>query len=337
MNAILVVLVATATLTFAKTDKCRILALGGGGTLGAYEAGVIEGLITSLPATERSYDYITGVSVGALNMIELAFTNPGEEESAIAQLKDLWFNIKSSDIFVNWQLGIVDGLFFKKGAFDSSPEKELIKGRIKGREFKRKFQFATTDMSSGQVKYVDETCPREKLIDYLMATSAFPGALPYQSLDGTEYSDGGCILNINVVGAMNRCLKDGFLEEDIIVDSVINHEKKQLVSNMSDSVAYQMVLRYFSINSYLKTWYDVYDAIVAYPEAKFRYIISPTKSLPQYPIVPLDFKTADLIKMYQIGLDDGINAVKKSVSNAKEEIDGFRKFLFKSKYGNAFD
>jgi predicted patatin/cPLA2 family phospholipase len=318
------------------SNKCRILALGGGGTKGAFQAGAIEGFLKALPPEERIYDYITGVSVGALNMVILAQSQPGNELSAVEHLKELWYNIKAENIFINWPNGFIDGLFFKHGAFDSSPEKALINGLLYGTEFKRKFQFAVTDMSEGSVKYYDEKVPKAKIVDYLLATSAFPGALPYQNLDGTQFSDGGCILNVNVMGAMNRCLKDGFMEDDIIVDMIVTNQKKPIYSNMSDAVAYQMVLRYFSINSYLKTWHDIYDAVVAYPEAHFRYIISPTKSLPEYPIVPLNFNSADILKMYQIGLEDGANIVKKSLSNFKESMEEYRKIVTQMKYGDAF-
>jgi predicted acylesterase/phospholipase RssA len=47
--------------------KCRILALRGGGVHGAYEAGVLKGFVESLDPIDINYDYISGVSVGAIN------------------------------------------------------------------------------------------------------------------------------------------------------------------------------------------------------------------------------------------------------------------------------
>jgi len=40
-------------------------------------------------------------------------------------------------------------------------------------------------MNTGKAKLIDETCPREDLIDYIMASTAYPGAMPFVSKDGT--------------------------------------------------------------------------------------------------------------------------------------------------------
>jgi len=50
--------------------KYKLLALGGGGNKGAYQAGVVHELIGKLGS---DYDYITGVSVGALNSLAFIF------------------------------------------------------------------------------------------------------------------------------------------------------------------------------------------------------------------------------------------------------------------------
>jgi len=57
-------------------------------------------------------------------------------------------------------------------------------------------------MNSGFAKYVDESISREQLINYTMASTAFPGTFPFVSMDGTEYSDGGCITNVNIARAV---------------------------------------------------------------------------------------------------------------------------------------
>ena len=59
--------------------KCRILSLRGGGVHGAFEVGVLKAMIDNMPAQEMMYDYVGGVSVGALNASVLASFAPGEE------------------------------------------------------------------------------------------------------------------------------------------------------------------------------------------------------------------------------------------------------------------
>ena len=50
-----------------KDEKCRVLALRGGGNKGAYEVGALKAFITVLDPKEVAYDVIEGISIGGLN------------------------------------------------------------------------------------------------------------------------------------------------------------------------------------------------------------------------------------------------------------------------------
>src|ERR1700758_2848073 len=65
-----------------------ILALQGGGALGAYQAGVFEGM------TEAGYlpDWITGVSIGAINGALIAGNSPRQR---IERLRAFWDRVSS--------------------------------------------------------------------------------------------------------------------------------------------------------------------------------------------------------------------------------------------------
>jgi NTE family protein len=67
---------------------CVILVLQGGGALGAYQAGVFEGMTEAgcLP------DWITGVSIGAINGALIAGNRP---EQRIARLRAFWDLVSS--------------------------------------------------------------------------------------------------------------------------------------------------------------------------------------------------------------------------------------------------
>jgi predicted acylesterase/phospholipase RssA len=57
--------------------KCRVLALRGGGVHGAYEVGVLKAFTEFLDPIDINYDYISGVSIGALNTAVFAMYPPG--------------------------------------------------------------------------------------------------------------------------------------------------------------------------------------------------------------------------------------------------------------------
>lgn len=53
-------------------DKCRVLALRGGGTKGAYEIGALKVMSEMLDPIDIAYDVVEGVSIGGFNAGYLA-------------------------------------------------------------------------------------------------------------------------------------------------------------------------------------------------------------------------------------------------------------------------
>ena len=63
--------------------KCRILSLRGGGVHGAWEVGVLKAMAEKINPDDMRYDYIAGVSIGAVNAAILASYEKGREVEAI--------------------------------------------------------------------------------------------------------------------------------------------------------------------------------------------------------------------------------------------------------------
>ena len=61
--------------------QCKALAMAGGGSKGAYEAGVLYGMIRSgdKNSTKFAYDVVTGVSIGSVNSAGVSLWQPGTE------------------------------------------------------------------------------------------------------------------------------------------------------------------------------------------------------------------------------------------------------------------
>ena len=81
--------VATATAErYQQRAEHTVLVLQGGGALGAYQAGVYEGL------TEVGFapDWVTGVSIGAINAALVAGNPP---ETRIAKLREFWERVSA--------------------------------------------------------------------------------------------------------------------------------------------------------------------------------------------------------------------------------------------------
>ncbi|KAJ1612440.1 secreted alpha beta hydrolase-like protein [Cryptosporidium canis] len=81
----------------SREDKCYVLLLSGGANRGAWQTGVLRGLlgqhITKYNNTLR-WDVIGGVSIGGVLALAGLFHEPGEEFSYVNHLWNLWSNIR---------------------------------------------------------------------------------------------------------------------------------------------------------------------------------------------------------------------------------------------------
>ena len=59
---------------------------------GSFEVGVLKTFVKELDPTEVHYDYISGVSIGAVNGSTLALFDFGKEKEAVQFLEDLYMS-----------------------------------------------------------------------------------------------------------------------------------------------------------------------------------------------------------------------------------------------------
>ena len=81
------------------TGRCNVLALGGGGTKGAYEVGAVNHLYRTLKAPDNYYDVFSGVSVGSLNAFGYGCFANGDEEKAAVFMETSWKNLRTNNIW----------------------------------------------------------------------------------------------------------------------------------------------------------------------------------------------------------------------------------------------
>lgn len=70
-----------AVTAYAK-DTCNALVLSGGGSNGAWEVGVLWGLVHYGNPADFEWDYLTGISAGSINTAGMVGWAPGEEIQA---------------------------------------------------------------------------------------------------------------------------------------------------------------------------------------------------------------------------------------------------------------
>ncbi|GAB2905176.1 patatin-like phospholipase family protein [Paralcaligenes ginsengisoli] len=216
------------------------LVLQGGGALGAYQAGVFQGLSEAGIEPDR----LSGISIGALNTAIIAGNPP---EKRIARLVEFWETICQPNLglapnpFIEqsfFNLGdavrqtmsalsaasaVMDGQkgFFKPrfpspaftassnpgqaSYYDTSPLKETLErlcdfDRINSGELH--VSVGAVNVRTGNFNYFDNTKIALRP-EHFMASGALPPAFPAIEIDGEYYWDGGLVSNTPLSDVLN--------------------------------------------------------------------------------------------------------------------------------------
>lgn len=174
------------------------LVLSGGGAKGAYQVGVIEELLQE----KVSIDLITGSSIGAFNGALLAeFINSGMSSRNIEKtLNHIWKEVKDF-LKINWQ-GFLNNILTPldfPSLFTNEAIAELLKNYIpENRKFKDytrcQLSITGTNLSNYELDTFDYNS-KVSVHEAVLASMAYPAALPAVDIDGDYYIDGGTLNN----------------------------------------------------------------------------------------------------------------------------------------------
>ncbi len=200
------------------------LVFQGGGALGAYQAGVYEGLHEA----GIEPDWIIGTSIGAINAGIIAGNRP---EDRLNRLKEFWGRVRhpasvtsmaslpflgSTFAAMNAVTSGVPGFFAPNlmafmgpkmplgaeaaGYYSTAPLQNTLEGLINADLFASqtpRVTFGAANVSSGEMRYFDSKTDALTL-RHVMASGALPPAFPAVRIDGELYWDGGILSNTPV-------------------------------------------------------------------------------------------------------------------------------------------
>jgi hypothetical protein len=309
--------------------SCYVLALEGGGDKGAYQAGAIKGLIETIPEGQREWSVITGISVGSLNAAGLSAFELGEEAEAIEFILSIWRQIRGDkDIYHNWWLGPLYGLFFKTGLYDTELLHNLLKTLLKDKTIKRNLIIGTTNIETGLFERFDsDSSSVGDTIYEVMTSTAFPVIFPNIDYKDNTYIDGGVKLSVDIAAGIQKCIDKGYNQTSIYVDVVLCNSKVLPEKDSSNFHPLQVLIRYLEISGYDNAMMDVDLVLNIFHQVNFRYIVAPTQKLPSG-MIPLDFTPSQIEKMINMGIADAIDVIamgegvnfKSLNSNYKQEL-----------------
>lgn len=186
----------------AEMKKEKIgLALGGGGARGSATLAIIK----ELESLNLKFDYISGTSVGAI--IGAYYALYGEIDSLVKEV----LSFKKLELINFFDFS----LFNKKSIIQAKKYTKYLKGKFGDKTFKDTkipLVVVTTNIQSGEVEYLNHG----KILDAVLASSAFPIVFPPYKIDGKILMDGGILNNLpfeilfkekmNKVIAINLCM-----------------------------------------------------------------------------------------------------------------------------------
>src|SRR6056297_19182 len=176
----------------------RVLILSGGGSKGAFQAGVIE----QLNREGWDPDAVAGISVGALNGVMVA---TGQSDKLIK----IWQDLREEQVlkkrridrqaksYLLHKIGVEKATL---GFFDNSPLKKKLKESV-GSKFTKHYYCGTVNIETGAYK---EHIARPLMVpwnylDAVIASTAIPVVFDPVNLDGELHVDGG-VRHMNPIG-----------------------------------------------------------------------------------------------------------------------------------------
>jgi predicted acylesterase/phospholipase RssA len=128
--------------------------LSGGGSNGAWEVGVLWGLAHYGNPEDFAYDWITGVSAGAINSAALTGFAPSEIAEATEFLSETFTTLTTDQIWRVWPEGLKYSVLNKPSLLDDSPAVEFMTNFLSDPRFvdgfKRDFTLGAVNVETGE-------------------------------------------------------------------------------------------------------------------------------------------------------------------------------------------
>lgn len=302
--------------------RCRAIAFAGGCDKGPYEAGVLLGLVKSLPSGAAQYDVVTGISVGAINGLVLSRFAKGKELEAANYLVNFWKDFKYYQFYDDWWGGLVEGLFVKSGLYNSAAMNSTIYEKLLVNEkFERMLVVGTTNLVDGQFYTFNSTLAVDKVLTGVLGSAAMSGIFPVVNYGSMNLIDGSIKFAVDILSAVNQCESKGFDYNLIDVDVVMCNAKKLNKISADGYNSMQTLLRYLAITSYNNVMQVITNARHFYPEVNIRTVVSPSSDIESFfQIYPYDFSSSEILNMLEVGERDGQAAAQQAILKEMKEI-----------------
>jgi NTE family protein len=256
--------------------ECIALVLQGGGALGAFQAGVYQGLVEA----NLNPDWVAGISIGAINAALIAGNPP---EARLDKLRAFWEQVTTPFLFDpfgiahHWLRGDLGHVFLNRlrasaTLFEGAPgffkprmpppyfappgtveatsyyDTSALRGTLERLvDFDRinsgemRFSVGAVNIRTGNFVYFDSTTHTIRP-EHIMASGALPPGCPAIEVDGELYWDGGLVSNTPL-----QWVVQGDTRQDTLTFQVdLWSARGDMPSDLNDVMARQKEIQYSS-------------------------------------------------------------------------------------------
>jgi len=320
----------------------NILTLSGGGTRGAFGAGLMYGWDKSGDIPE--FDIVTGVSTGAV-MATFVFLGGDELERA----KDFYTKSHTNDIYTSSWLSFLGSAYVMNPAplkkLFAKHFNEALLNRVAAEHAKgRRLYIGTTNIDTGQLVVWDmgaiaasnRTDKYQRFADVIYASSAMPIFLPPQymsvDIDGKQYSqmhvDGGIYSHVFMIGLLVdwegvlNLNNDANTDFDVTVYTIANRKYRNRYSyDPVEQSPGSIISAYVAVETDLlfdRSIYRLYTSCVK-NDFKFRMVTVPEEI--NFVDDGKEFNPEKMTKLFNVGYSSGRNGIDWQENVSVEEYD----------------
>lgn len=320
----------------------NILTLSGGGTRGAFGAGLLSGWTDSGDMPE--FDIVTGVSTGAV-MATFAFLGGDELE----KVKAFYTKMYTEDIYTNSWLSFFGHAYLMNPAplkklFSNNFNEELLSRVATAHANGRRLYIGTTNIDTGQLIVWDmgaiasssRSDKYQRFSDIIYASSAMPVFLPpqYMSVDVEDkqyyqmHVDGGIYSHVFMIGLFVNWKEvldlsaDANLNFDVTLYTIANRKyRNRTAYDPVEQSPSSVISAYIETETDLlfdRSMYRLYDGCMQ-KGIKFRMAAVPKDV--NHVDDATEFNPEKMLKLFNVGYSFGLNGVKWQDSISIDEYD----------------
>lgn len=325
-----------------ETVPFNVLTLSGGGTRGAFGAGLLSGWTDSGDIPE--FDIVTGVSTGAV-MATFAFLGGDELE----KVKTFYTKMYTEDIYTNSWLSFFGKAYLMnpkplKKLFLNNFNEALLKRVADAHTKGRRLYIGTTNIDTGQLIVWDmgaiasssRSDKYQRFSDIIYASSAMPIFLPpqYISVDVEDeqyyqmHVDGGIYSHVFMIGLLVNWKEvldfsdDANLDFDVTLYTIANRKYRNRTAYDPVEQSPSSVISAFIETStdllFDRSMYRLYDSSIQ-KGIKFRMAAVPKDV--NYVDVATEFNPEKMLKLFNVGYGFGLNGIKWQEDISIDEYD----------------